>query len=250
MKTIWYMLALSLSVTLHASLLFVGDPTQSATLPMNQGHATLQLNLVASIATPPSPEPPAVLKTPVDVTPLKAPAPPIIRHEPEALPEPAAEPVLMTAPVIEHAVATLPVMQDIVEHPAPPQVTLTVADTSPITQQAIPVATPTSASVDANADPQPQGVTTQAQLHDPIRPVYPLLSRRRGEEGTVTIEVRVTSKGQADSVTITQTSGFPRLDKAALKACRQARYLPAMYNGQCIDASFNFKVRFQLQKPL
>ncbi|MBL4702843.1 MAG: energy transducer TonB [Phycisphaeraceae bacterium] len=236
------MLALSLSVTLHASLLFVGTPTQNATLPMNQGHATLQLNLVASLASTPE-----ALKFPLAPEVLETPAP-----KAEALPKPVTKPTPMTAPVIEQVAATLPVMQEILEPLTPEIPTQVIPEVAPeVAPQTSPqitdITTPTPASVDANTDRQPQGVTTEVQLHDPIRPVYPLLSRRRGEEGTVTLEVRVTSKGQARVVMITQTSGFTRLDKAALKACRQARYLPAKHNGRCVDASFNFKVRFQLQ---
>lgn len=259
MKFLWYILAFGLSVTLHATLLLFGDPTHNATIPVNQGHATLSIRLVASVATPEPPEPPKVAPVPAEV--LKPEPKPIEaektekkaekkvsgfisqNNHPDTFIHGTEQPVEEPQSVIEPEQPTEQPVQQVQSAPEPVKpVEQPVAE--PIKQ---PTTLPTPASVDANSDPQPQGVTTKAQLSDPIRPVYPLISRRRGEEGTVSVEVQITAKGLPRSVVITHSSGHRRLDSAAIKACRKARYIPAMREGRQVDSTFRFQVVFHLQ---
>ncbi len=60
-----------------------------------------------------------------------------------------------------------------------------------------------------------------------IRPSYPRESREKGEEGKVVLDVVVSVEGRAEKVTIVESSGFERLDEAAKKAIRSARFVPA-----------------------
>lgn len=52
-------------------------------------------------------------------------------------------------------------------------------------------------------------------------PRYPRIARRRGWEGTVVIEVRVSGKGRVRAARVEQSSGYGILDEAALGAARQ-----------------------------
>jgi TonB family protein len=58
-----------------------------------------------------------------------------------------------------------------------------------------------------------------------IRPKYPLEARRRGEEGSVTINITVNSSGKAENVELLQTSGYSSLDESAISAAKKALYV-------------------------
>jgi protein TonB len=63
-------------------------------------------------------------------------------------------------------------------------------------------------------------------LHRP-NPVYPALSKRLREEGTVVLRVNLDAQGIVLDITIEKSSSFQRLDQAALKAVKQWRFIPA-----------------------
>ena len=79
-----------------------------------------------------------------------------------------------------------------------------------------------------------------------IKPVYPFASRRRGEEGTVTLEVSVSPSGIPESVRIVSSSGFPALDYAAQKAVLAARFKPARRDGEPVTATAQVSLIFRL----
>jgi len=81
-----------------------------------------------------------------------------------------------------------------------------------------------------------------------IEPVYPLGARRRGEEGTVLLEVRVDHRGRVLEVEVIESSGYPHLDRSAEKALERTRFSPAREKGQSIEATVTVKVRFQLDR--
>ncbi len=75
--------------------------------------------------------------------------------------------------------------------------------------------------------PAPAPVTTARYdadyLNNPA-PGYPQLSRRLGEEGQVMVRAQVSAEGKVLSVELKQSSGFERLDEAALKAVAKYRF--------------------------
>ncbi len=58
-------------------------------------------------------------------------------------------------------------------------------------------------------------------------PDYPARSRQLHEQGLTILRVHVTSKGSADEVQLYQSSGFDRLDKAAVDVVWRWRFVPA-----------------------
>ena len=83
-------------------------------------------------------------------------------------------------------------------------------------------------------------------LHNP-KPVYPALSRRQGEEGKVLLKVRVSAKGEALDVAISKSSGFPRLDNAAIDAVSHWRFVPAKRGDETVDSSVVVPITFALE---
>jgi periplasmic protein TonB len=56
-------------------------------------------------------------------------------------------------------------------------------------------------------------------------PNYPMIARRQGRQGQVLLSYFVTAKGQVRDAKIVQSSGFADLDKSALQAISQFRYV-------------------------
>ena len=63
-------------------------------------------------------------------------------------------------------------------------------------------------------------------------PKYPRVSRKRGERGKVLVRVSINRDGSSEKVEIEQSSGFNRLDEAAMDSAKKCRFIPAKRNGK------------------
>jgi len=79
-------------------------------------------------------------------------------------------------------------------------------------------------------------------------PVYPRASLRRHEEGTVILELLVRADGTVGSVRVKESSGYQRLDNAALKAVRHWHYVPARQSNKAIDFWYQQPLVFSMRK--
>ncbi len=77
-------------------------------------------------------------------------------------------------------------------------------------------------------------------------PVFPALSRRMHEEGKVLLLVQVSAKGEAENVQIKQSSGYIRLDEAAVNAVRKWRFIPARRSSEPVASSVVVPIVFRL----
>lgn len=80
-------------------------------------------------------------------------------------------------------------------------------------------------------------------------PHYPTVARRRGIEGTVTLEVRVDSTGLPERVALARSSGSSLLDEAALEAVRRWRFRPARRAGEPVAGIVTVPITFRLLEP-
>lgn len=136
------------------------------------------------------------------------------------------------------------------EKPRPQQL---VAE-APVVSPAEPVAPPPPPAIEAPAAPpaRPAGpVTLGAELAvscpERTAPAYPPLSRRMGEEGKVVLRVELDEQGHVSSARVATTSGFARLDEAALAAVKSWRCNPARRDGQPVRAVALQPFKFVLQ---
>ena len=107
-----------------------------------------------------------------------------------------------------------------------------------------PVAQPPPAPVAA-------AVPRTAPKSDPRRPLtqpeYPPSSRRAGEAGTVILEVYVLENGRVGDARVKQSSGFPRLDEAAVREVKRSwKLVPGTENGKPAPMWGQFAVTFKL----
>ncbi len=77
-------------------------------------------------------------------------------------------------------------------------------------------------------------------------PRYPWISRQRGEQGRVIVTVTVSAKGHPREVGIKRSSGYRRLDEAAVAAVRKWRFVPAKRRGRAVAGRAQVPVTFRL----
>jgi protein TonB len=89
--------------------------------------------------------------------------------------------------------------------------------------------------------------STQGRGARITQPEYPPASRRAGEEGTVQLQVFVLESGRAGEVKVARSSGFPKLDEAAINEVkRNWRFVPGKEDGKPVDMWHTFAVTFRL----
>lgn len=93
--------------------------------------------------------------------------------------------------------------------------------------------------------------TTPAQvdpnyLHRP-NPVYPSVSKRLREAGTVLLRVSLDAAGEVRDVNVQTTSAYQRLDQAAMEAVRQWRFIPASRGQQPVASTVLVPIEFKHQ---
>ncbi len=82
-------------------------------------------------------------------------------------------------------------------------------------------------------------------------PEYPTMSRRLGEEGATVLLLTIDADGRVTASTVDTSSGFERLDEAAVKESlrpRLWRFLPGTVNGKPASMQFKFRVVFKIDK--
>ncbi|MCC7516066.1 MAG: energy transducer TonB [Pseudomonadales bacterium] len=84
-------------------------------------------------------------------------------------------------------------------------------------------------------------------LAPPVQPEYPALARRRGQQGTVLLEILLSETGQQLQRTVVRSSGFAVLDEAAQLAAAQWRLAPYRLNGVTVTSRVHVPVEFNLQ---
>ena len=136
--------------------------------------------------------------------------------------------------------------------PPPPQVILPefTFDTPPpptaitqVTQTPKPAPPPA-----AKPAPPPAPVLTQrpsVRKNGPL-PDYPPASRRAKEEGVVSLTLCVDASGKVSKSELRKSSGFPRLDQAALDWVKNQRLNPAM-QGKTAVAVCDYPLDYQFQ---
>lgn len=104
-----------------------------------------------------------------------------------------------------------------------------------------PVAKPVERAV-ARTPPSTSGKGARTTL-----PEYPPASRRAGEAGTVQLKCFVNEQGRCNEVSVVKSSGFPKLDEAAVKEVqRNWKFVPGKEDGKPVAMWHTFAVTFRL----
>jgi protein TonB len=155
------------------------------------------------------------------------------------------EPVKLTAQPKPPPMALRPIAP--VSVPPPLIATLPVADLSatPIVAAAVnesPRVSPTQVSGAAVTPPR-----FDADYLDNPPPVYPRLSKRLNEAGNTLLMVHVDADGLPVQVALQSSSGYQRLDQAAIEAVRRWRFIAAKQGDKSVAAWVVVPIHFALK---
>jgi periplasmic protein TonB len=162
---------------------------------------------VESTPTPPRPVPPKPVAKP-KVQPRVQPAPKPVQPMPQSeAPSPIAAPVPDPTPA----------------PPAPPAPAEPAAAAPAVGRPTMEIAAPKNVS------------TANCAM---IQAAYPAVSRRHNETGRALVSFVVGVTGRIENITLKKSSGFPRLDDAALEAAHASTCQPYKENGLAIRVAF------------
>ena len=159
--------------------------------------------------------------------------------------EPVRQPVARkTAPVLPQAPMPVAIADPTPAPDAPTGIALAAPAALP------PVAAPVAEAAKPVAPPAPPKVALPSSDADYLqnpRPAYPALSKRLREQGKVVVRVFIGVDGTAQEAQIGQSSGYARLDQAALATVQQWRYVPGKRGGAAEAMWFNVPINFVLE---
>ena len=78
-------------------------------------------------------------------------------------------------------------------------------------------------------------------------PLYPILARKRGYQGTVVLDVFIDKNGRVADMKIFSSSGYSALDKAARATVEDWLFEPGMEGEKKIEMWVKIPIRFQLK---
>ncbi|WP_374593304.1 energy transducer TonB [Sphingosinicella sp.] len=173
--------------------------------------------------------PPHSVQTAMDLLDLSAPPP-----APEAPPPPElAEPeIYVPPPAVEFARETPPIVATADQPQAAPPAP--VAIKAPLAPR--PAAPPTLVADDLGAT-----------MISAKPPSYPFESRRKREQGTVVLALTLGTDGNVADIRLAKSSGYDRLDRAALGAVRHWRWSPTIRDGVAVAVRGTVEIPFVLQ---
>lgn len=183
----------------------------------------------------------------VHTEPTKQPAPP--KPSPKQA-KPAVKPKLqppktVTKPLQPLIKSTQKAIEPISPAPKTATQTLPVSPAAAIVPTAPTPPTPAKASV---ADTTPVTLPhLNADYLDNPAPHYPPASRELGEQGRVLVRAMVSADGRVAQVALRKSSGFDRLDQAALDSVKHWRFVPAQRGGQPVTAWVVVPVAFSIE---
>jgi protein TonB len=202
----------ALSIALHAAALYSRGIQTPAKPQLEAGRTVVQLTLLPSIE--------------------KKAAAPASQPEPEPQPETKTEPEVLPEPT--------PIPEPVIQPEPEPE-------NEPI-QETIPEPAVEKSAEQIASLVEDKGVQIEAAPVSGIRATYPRIAQKRGHQGTVTLAIQVLPNGKAGNVAVITSSGFSRLDEAAIAAAKAATYIPARQFGRNVESELIQPVTFKLTR--
>jgi protein TonB len=214
------------SVILHGLVLgviFVLPLTAAVALPDVRTPMPAMMMAVAA-PLPPEPAPASAAPTPqmsADAAPIKA---------PDTVSPEVARPPVSTVPAVPGGLPGVG---------------------SPDGYPALPGTATPSTGITTPPPPRPQapqrvgGVIQEPKRLTYKAPVYPQVAMAARIDGTVILEATIDAQGVVQNVTVLKS--VPMLDRAAIDAVQQWRYMPTRLNGQAVPIIMTVTVTFRIR---
>lgn len=161
--------------------------------------------------------------------------------------EPPAAPKLV--PLVQLPPPVVPVVPvPVVQIAVVPQNTITVEQSAaPVAPRApVQVAAAPAPAAPVAGPATPKTITSGIEYIHPPQTVYPMMSKRMGEQGKVVLRILVNEKGLPDQVQVQTSSGFARLDEAGRQAGMRALFKPRLEDGRAVAVYVIVPVNFTL----
>jgi protein TonB len=210
----------ALVVLVHVLVLFVALHTRAPEVLKLEPPRSISVQLIAA-PTPPATPPQAMPKPTPPVTPPSTPHP-VVKPLPKPVKQSTRPTETPVAPPTPPSAPATPVVSAPPANPVPAMPQTLPADTAPKTVEHLSCAIPP--------------------------PVYPALSRRNGDSGTVLVKIVIDTGGRIETADVARSSGFPRLDDAAVQAVLQSHCRAHVENGQGIRSAALVPFRFTLDQ--
>jgi protein TonB len=214
-------------VALHVSLIWVlqnGSAVQPPEIVVPVQVLAELIDAPAPSVEPARPAPPAP-----PAKPIPQPVAPSIpkKAAPKTPVQPQAQPLTIASPAPSPNAPAGSLTPSPPSPPAPPAA-------GPAAAPAAPPAAPAAVQLpSSNPD----------YLQNP-KPPYPPMSQRLGERGKVTVRVLIGADGQPQKAELKHSSGFERLDQAALATVMKWRYVPGKRGGVAEDMWADVPINF------
>lgn len=154
---------------------------------------------------------------------------------PEPLPRQSPTPRQIETPKVQQVEPEVPVVSNVALPVAAPEQPLAPPPSAPVVAPPVLPAVPKIQLPSSTAD----------YLSNPA-PAYPPLSKRLQEQGRVLLYVLVDSQGTPAKVELKSSSGFSRLDDAALATVQRWRFVPGKRNGVAESMWVEVPIEFRL----
>ncbi|MBE5527354.1 hypothetical protein A9J41_00280 [Laribacter hongkongensis] len=138
-----------------------------------------------------------------------------------------------------------PAAPDTAASPVPAESSSSPHTSAPATSSAPAAPGNQRGTTDGSAREAPPSFTAD-YLANPA-PAYPPLSQELGESGQVRLRVAVDASGAPSQVEIAESSGFTRLDRAALSAVKRWRFVPARRGSEAVAGRVIVPIHFNLK---
>lgn len=214
---------------------------------------------VAPRRVPPPKPKPATPAPPIAPQPIEQKRATTVREEPPPVPVPPIAPSASAEPAPPAPVAQVTQPAPHVEGPTPggAERGMAPADAKEGGLEAPAAGAPSRlgsspAPARAPREAAVRGSTGERGGFSPPRPIrqktprYPEAARQAGGEGTVLVKAYVQADGTIGAAQVHQSSGDPELDRAALDAIREWRFVPAARDGRVVAAWVLVPVQFKL----
>ncbi|MBI3915590.1 MAG: energy transducer TonB [Betaproteobacteria bacterium] len=180
---------------------------------------------------------------------------------PQPLPAAAPEAKLASAATPRRPAAPAPNREEAPKPELSDQPSLALSEARPSAESTMIVAVPAIGQAESSAVTEPPAAAAASRdrvlpptppgfnaeyLRNPA-PRYPLIARRNGEQGTVTLRLLVTREGVPVQVSVEKSSGSAHLDGAALDAVKTWRFVPARRGAEAVEAWVLVPVVFKLE---
>jgi len=220
-------------IALHVMLLFFSIVHTSE--PEMKDPPVLQAQLVSPPSPPPSP--PAAKAPPPPSAPVRKPPPQLLTVAPAQKQSPAKS------------------QEPSKEPPKPPAAAPSSVNEAPSAasesskSEAASSSNNSKSSATTGIDSGPVELNQLIMVYRPDTEVfYPRLSKDIGEQGVVGVRLFINESGEVKTVTVVQSSGYERLDKAALQLASRIRFKPYLINGTPSRVNAGISIKFQLNR--